>query len=64
MPKPPPRECQQNAWIYNKTWRLADMQVIVLRWPHRDQRLVQELVQNVREILQADRKPRTETAGA
>ena len=62
MPKLHEREKHRNAWISDKTWRLANKRVSARRGTRVQARL-QRLGRAVRASLKGDRRQRVEDAG-
>ena len=60
VPKPKPRDAQENAWISATTWRLAEEIFSALRYPARDQSLIQMLGRAINAILKRERRQGTE----
>ena len=59
-----PHKARGNAWISEETWRLVDKRVSARQDPRYGQAFKQQLRRAVKASLAADRKRRTEKAGA
>ena len=64
VPKAQPREARRNSWISEETWRLVDERVSALQDPQYGQALKRRIGKAVKKSLAADRKRRSEEAGA
>ena len=63
VPKTDKRTALHNSWISAETWRLVDERVSTRREPGRNQRRLQRLGRDIRELLKEDRRRRAKTAG-
>ena len=64
VPKPRAREARKNEWISTETWRLVDERVSARRDPMKGQTIRRRLGRTIEASLKADRRRRTEEAGA